>query len=434
MLVFAASVTERLKYILDEVLLHRLGVSYSITDKPVYFSASQSPKINYNTTLLEGCVNIPAQNLLFDEQIIPQKLQVETHITWKKVFYQNSYISIPDFKSNTAVLPFDLLAASFYLLSRYEEYLGTKTDEHNRFKAENSIAFQYDFLDYPLVDFWVQTLGKQIQKCYPNIRLNPSNFKQVNTIDIDFAYKYKGLSLAAKWRKTIGSILRNKPDYKAFNPPQKDPYDTYDFLLETPNAKGIETLFFFLLADYGKHDLNLSPKSAELKNLIQNLQQKNTIGIHPSYKGSLIGKLYQKEHAYFKLHSGQDARLSRHHFLKIKIPQSYIKMQKMGITHDYSMAYSKHLGFRASTAKPFKFYDLAQEKTLEVWVHSPCLMDVTLKNALKLSVEQSKIMIKQYKEICQSLGGEFISIWHNSNFDPTENWENWDEVYLSLFE
>jgi hypothetical protein len=43
-------------------------------------------------------------------------------------------------------------------------------------------------------------------------------------------------------------------------------------------------------------------------------------------------------------------------------------------------------------------------------------------------------MIKQYKEICQSLGGEFISIWHNSNFDPTENWENWDEVYLSLFE
>jgi hypothetical protein len=61
-------------------------------------------------------------------------------------------------------------------------------------------------------------------------------------------------------------------------------------------------------------------------------------------------------------------------------------------------------------------------------------MDVTLKQALKLNPDQAKQKIKLLKEITKQTGGQFISIWHNSNFDSAENWENWSEVYVSLFE
>jgi hypothetical protein len=434
MLVFAAQETERLKYILDEILLHRYGLHYTITDNPDYFMASQTPKINYGTSIIEGCVNIPAVSLLFDERIVAQKIAIKEHPNWIKIGYELNYPNIPDFRVTTVYLPFDLLAASFYLLSRYEEYLDHASDEHKRFKPENSLAFQHHFLQIPLVDFWVQTLAKNILKCYPNIGLNQPKFKQINTIDIDFAYKYKGLSTAAKWRKFLGSLLRRKADYLVFHPPHPDPYDTYDFMLQAANKKQIETLFFWLLADYGGHDKNIPPTSIALKDLVQTIAKTNPCGIHPSYKGALITKLYQQEHQHFKDITGTEAKLSRHHFLKIKMPESYLKMEKMGITHDYSMAYSKQIGFRASTAQPFKCYDLDQEKTLNVWIHSPCVMDVTLKNGLNLNTDEAILKIKELKKVAQQVGGEFISIWHNSSFDEAANWQNWDKVYESLFE
>lgn len=434
MLVFAAQATERLKYILDEILLHRYGIAFTITENPDYFIASKTPKINYGPSLIEDCVNIPASSLLFDERIVAQKIVVKDNLNWGKIFYELSYQNIPDFRSTTVYLPFDILAASFYLLSRYEEYIGLTTDEHKRFKPENSLAFQHHFLQTPLVDFWVQTLAKNIQKCYPNLGLNQTQFKQINTIDIDFAYKYKGLSWQAKWRKFLGSLLRKKPDFYVFNPPHSDPYDTYEFLVQPANEKQIETLFFWLLADYGKHDKNIPPTSIALKSLAQSIAKTNPCGIHPSYKGALITKLYQQEHQHFKEITGKAAKLSRHHFLKIKMPDSYVKMEKMGITHDYTMAYSKEIGFRASTAQPFKCYDLEREKTLQVWIHSPCVMDVTLKMGLNLSIDEAILKIKELKKITQQVGGEFISIWHNSSFDEAENWQNWDKVYISLFE
>lgn len=434
MLVFAAQSTPRLKYILDEILVHRYGLSYTITDNPDYFETSKTPKINYSKQLIQGCVNIPSVDLLFQETIVKQKLEVIENNNWKKIFFAVQYPEIPDFTVDTSFLPFDLLAASFYLLSRYEEYLPSKLDEHNRFKAENSLAFQQNFLDIPLVDYWVQSFQNSLYKCYPELRLNQSKFTQINTIDIDFAYKYKGLSNTAKIRKFVGSALKGKFSLLPFNPPEKDPYDAYEFLTQTPDKKGIKTIYFFLFADYGNHDKNIPPQSTAIKNLVQTLAKKYECGIHPSYKGALITKFYAREHKYFEDYTGQIATISRHHFLKIKMPESYVKMQKMSVEHDYSMAYSKQIGFRASTSQPFKCYHLIEEKTINVWIHSPCIMDVTLKYALNLPIDKAKSYIKRYKDTVKEVKGEFISIWHNSNLSEEENWSEWKEVYLSLFE
>jgi hypothetical protein len=434
MLVFAPQITERLKYVLDEILLHRFGLSYSITDKPDYFNASQTPKINYSQELIQGCVNIPMVDLLFQETIAKQAIEVKENTYWRKIFFSKTYSEIPDFKIDTSYLPFDLLAASFYLLSRYEEYLPTKLDEHNRFKAENSLAFQHNFLSIPLIDYWLQSFKKSIHTCYPELKLNQGKFTQINSIDIDFAYKYKGLSPLSKLRKFIGSAMKGKLNLLPFYPPEKDPYDQYLFLAEAADEKEIETIFFFLLANYGNHDKNIAPQRVEIKQLVQILHNKYTCGIHPSYKGSLVNKLYQKEHQFFKEYTGADARLSRQHFLKIKMPDTYVKMLKMGIEHDYTMAYSKQIGFRASTSKPFKCYHLLEEKTLDVWIHAPCLMDVTLKYALNLTIDEAKQTIKRLKETVREVDGEFISIWHNSNLSEEENWNEWRAVYLSLFE
>ncbi|MDZ4668144.1 MAG: polysaccharide deacetylase family protein [bacterium] len=433
MLVFAAHTSERLKYILDHLLIERLGIAYKVTNNPEYFRQSHARKINYSHHIIEGCFNIPAKNLLFEETIIEQKIEVVEHKNWIKYFYKLPYQDIPDFKIQTTYLPFDMLAASFYLLSRYEEYLIESRDEHNRFKPENSLAFKEGFLQIPLIDHWVIYMGKLLKNHYPDLVIKENRFRQKNTIDIDIAYKYKGLGLIQKLRKFSGSLWRGKVDFHALNSPQIDPYDTYDFLHSTA-SEDAETMYFLLLADYGGYDKNIPPKSKEMRHLVNTLSRQFTTGLHPSYKSALRSETHEKEHQIFEELVGKKVEISRHHFLKIKLPESYRVLEKMGVKDDYSLAYSTQVGFRASSAFPFLFYDLPNEKTLAIRLHSPCVMDVTLKNSLQLDIGSACKKILELKEKVKAVEGEFISIWHNSNFDETQGWGNWKQVYRSLFE
>ena len=69
-------------------------------------------------------------------------------------------------------LPFDLFAASFYLLSRYEEYLPHLKDDLGRFIAQQSLAHQHKFLEQPLVDQWVAKFANLLQQDFPELRFS----------------------------------------------------------------------------------------------------------------------------------------------------------------------------------------------------------------------------------------------------------------------
>ena len=70
---------------------------------------------------------------------------------------------------NNSTFPFDIFGASFFMLSRYEEYLPHIKDEYGRFEAKESLAFKYGFLEIPIVDKWVQILKIEILKKYPSV-------------------------------------------------------------------------------------------------------------------------------------------------------------------------------------------------------------------------------------------------------------------------
>ncbi len=52
----------------------------------------------------------------------------------------------------------------FYFVSRYEEYLPSEKDEHLRFKAENSLAYQYGCLQIPFLNLAIQQFGEKIKR------------------------------------------------------------------------------------------------------------------------------------------------------------------------------------------------------------------------------------------------------------------------------
>ena len=113
----------------------------------------------------------------------------------QKVFFQDKFTD----------LPFDLFAASFYLISRYEEYLPFNADQHGRFEANQSLAFKNGFLYDPIVDQWVCTLADMLHQKFHDFKPCEREFKFIPTIDIDnaYAYLYKGTV------RTIGAAMRD---------------------------------------------------------------------------------------------------------------------------------------------------------------------------------------------------------------------------------
>jgi len=436
MLVFCPQESARLVYTLKELLGRRLGLHFQITDNASYFLKSSAAKLNYSEQFFPNCINIPSHDLLFENNIKKQKISVSSHAIWQYVFFEGE-IEVPvTVNQKYTVLPFDIFAASFYLLARYEELLEVnKIDEFGRFEAKNSLAFQHGFLNIPLIDYWLLELKLLLKSYHPELQFKTNEFQLINTIDVDFAYKFKGLSLYAKLKKSAGFIWRGqyKQINNVWNVPEKDPYDTYDELIDMSKHGADETIFFMLMANGSKYDQNISLKSPELKSLIQKLSADFKLGIHPSFQSHQFPKQLQIELDLLAVFSHQETQLSRQHFLKFKWPLTHQKLADHGILHDYSMAYPDTIGFRASTAFPFAAFDLKNNIELPIIVHSPCVMDVSLKNHLQLIPEKAIEVVKNLKKSVQQVEGEMISIWHNSSFDPLEGWAAWKPVYQSIF-
>lgn len=235
-------------------------------------------------------------------------------------------------------------------------------------------------------------------------------------------------------KKFGGSIVRGRPDVEALIKPEQDPYNTYRFLAAKASSKNISSIFFFLLAAYGGYDTNLSPQNLEVQQLYRTISESASCGLHPSYKSAIDKNALKNEVQLFEEILQEKPQKTRSHFLKIRIPETYRNLEKIGLLEDYTLCYAETTGFRASTCFPFNAFDLIENKKLLVTLHSPCVMDVCLKNYLQLNTAEAIEKIAALKQVVKQVNGQFISIWHNSSFDPKEGWQGWDKVYESLFE
>ena len=104
-----------------------------------------------------------------------------------------------------SVLPFDIFAASFFLLSRYEEYLPHVRDVHERFTAAQSIAMKHGFLEKPVVDVWAFQLLTKLKEKFPDYAYETRSYSHITTIDVDNAYAYKYKSLM----RTFGGFIKD---------------------------------------------------------------------------------------------------------------------------------------------------------------------------------------------------------------------------------
>lgn len=394
------------------------------TDKVAFANDHATTKICYHKEkLIPNCLHVVPHGLLAETGIRQVDIAVEQHAQWEMIF----------FKQAIGDTPFDVFAAVFFLLSRYEEYGNTKHDEHGRYAHEMSVAYQNGFLEIPLIDKWRMQLFRLL-----NIALNKQVFTNQITIDIDHAYRYRGLK-ATRWLlKWMKSLLQFRlVDVKeqlavAFGNTQ-DPYDTFAEIKLLCDSHHAQPIFFILMDGKTQFDKQIKIQSVVFEDLVRNISTWGKIGIHPSYETMQDKKAMASEKQELELILSKKVSHSRQHYLRYALPQTMKGLIGCDIVHDYGLGYSKHVGFRASTSFPINWYNLLEEQTTSLILHSTIVMDTTLRYAMKLTPKEAKQKISYLFQQVKQTNGTFISIWHNSNLSHAEGWQEWKSVFEHLF-
>lgn len=385
-----------------------LGCEFLCTDDIDEVYSSDLPKINYSDLEISDCINIKPHSVLFDHGIRDYHLQVKAHPIFDKILFSNSMGEIP----------FDLFGASFWLLSRYEEYLPHKSDLQNRFGYKSSLAYQYEFLHYPLVNLWLEKLRKLLEEHFPKLDFLKRKYNFISTIDIDsvYKYKYKGFVRTMAGFFSDKNFAERKQRIRIILGREKDPFDCYDFLIEAHKEIETTVIYFFLLGDYGPNDKNHSSTDLRFQSLIKQLADYSMVGIHPSYGSNNNLKQLKKEIIRLGNITHKLISKSRQHFSMLKFPQTYQNLLQAGIFADYSMGYTNCNGFRASYCYPYKWYNLDIESVSSLTIHPYCMSEVTtLSESRRLNTSKPDLARQLITEV-KKYGGQCISICHNDTF------------------
>lgn len=414
-IVYSPIASARLDYIVKLLFRSRAIV----TNEIAVFESCPGKKINYSNEFLSGVdAHIIPHSLLFEKEIQEQQISVKT---WEgiPVFFETA----------GGTMPFDIFAASFYLITRYEEWLPSEKDYLGRYDYQQSIAYQYGFLNQPLVNSWMEKWTSQNHLPYtkPAFRFRPS-------YDIDIAYSYTHHSIS----RNIGGYFKDllNANFSGITERvqvlagiRKDPYDVYDWLDELHNQYFLDPIYFFLVAS--KRDAihkNISPANKGMKELIQRVAQKYKVGLHPSVQKSSV----LNEKTIIEELSAKSVTQSRQHYIQLRFPDTYQALLQAGVKEDYSMGYPIISGFRASYTGSFNWFHLLNNEETSLTVFPFCYMDATQIFHERNTPETASSKMEYYYEQFKQYGGSFIPIFHNQFLSEQNNFAEWRRIYADF--
>jgi len=424
LVVFTEHINNRISYIFEFLLGDILHVPFALTSSLEEFEASKSPKLNYSAQKIGASLRLKPHPILFENDIRFQDLT--------PIDYENEHFFFRT--SKNSFLPFDPFAASFYLITRYEEYLEREFEKHRRYPSKHSILSRNKLLHKPVINQWALSLASKIQEQFPDFKYRKPTFDFLTTIDIDNAWAYKNKSI---WR-TMGACLKSilsgnikglRERLQVIANKQPDPYETYGLVFEKYRDLPDKIRFFILAGKPGKYDRNVSPKNENFRKLIKRLSETFPVGINPSYGSVKKKKRLSKEILTLEGIIKQKVDSSRQHFLRLVLPTTYRRLIQAGILHDYTMGYAEQIGFRSGTATPFLFFDLKKDKKTKLRVFPFQTMDVTMKDYLGWNAEEAFVQIEKTMLEIKKYGGTFISLWHNESLSNQGPWKGWKHVF-----
>lgn len=337
---------------------------------------------------------------------------------------------------NFILLSADLIASTFFLITRYEECIcRTVRDEHGRFIGKKSIPYMHGFLDTPIVEDYGRILRKLLRRLSLPVKEPSIGFKHIYmTHDIDVPWSvpnsylgygkqilrdlvYIGIKSNKRWYvrdilSTFGLI--------------KDPVDTFDWIIKHENSlkkiygNNFDSVYFLMTCIKGKHDNGYVINRNKLQSLLNRLKISGSkFGLHISYRGGENPRYISCEQSKYIEIMNERACMSRNHYLMSREPEDMEFLIKAGIKEDFSMCYADGAGYRLGTCRAVQWINPVSMKVRPIVLHPLLATEGKLYPKEYMGMNDKQIIdffSKQFRKI-YSENGEVIILFHNTSFD-----------------
>nr|AIA17820.1 Unknown Function [uncultured bacterium] len=163
--------------------------------------------------------------------------------------------------------------------------------------------------------------------------------------------------------------------------------------------------------------------------MVKQHAHKYVIGLHPSWHSGDEPEYFQKEKDVLEGIADHKITMSRQHYIRFTLPDSFRRLIHNGIEDDYSMGYGSINGFRASISTAFYWYDLENEAQTTLLLHPFCFMDANAFFEQHLSIEAAFDELMHYYKVVKQSSGTLISIWHNQFLGTDRMFNGWRDLY-----
>ncbi len=377
--------------------------------------------------------------------------------------------------SGPIVFPFDLVAATFLLLSRWEEWNRDlpKDRRGNVLETARFPARQW-FMERPVLDEWALVVRAWIEALAPGWKAKPPTPRIIPTHDIDHLqiYNYwhrllKYVTLALVRHRSVPYALRVfKDSLRSFVSPTTDP--AYRLIRELAyHDESIESpgVFFFMAADRGAHDNGYRIDEAESLSIMAELIARgHLVGWHPGYTAAEDRAIFMTEAERFTRARAVACRLShasdkteteasvttsfrtpanpgdlcpttrpqlcheavemsavddeaphsvRMHFLRWR-RHTVDWLEDLGVREDHTWGLNELLGFSAGTCHPFPIWSPIRRRQTNVIEVPLIVQDGPLVRSTSGNAKTMTPIAEDFRSRCCAVGGFYTFLIHNN--------------------
>jgi hypothetical protein len=358
LLIYVPLLSPRIKYIFNFIFTDVLKTQIGFSSNLAEFKQSELPKISYADHPVGSELFFKNSELLLSHAIIQPTIKTT-------VFGD----TIVPFAVTESALPFDVFAASFYFVSRYEEYL-PQQNEQAFFTAENSLQNKLKLLQIPVIDAWALILKNLLLKHFPNLLFFKREFafKPIICMQPDLHKAGRLIHFADMALKKFKARFINNQII------DHTEQGIRQFVQDAQAPYGAKALFF----------------SSDCKNVDEECDG------------------------------------------EIELPDSYLKSIRLGANNDYRMGYATTPGFRAGTCTPFFWYDLQLEKSTHLLIHPVAFNDGGFKLDKHFHIPIKVQYLKNLFDTVKLLEGSFYMVWHQDNLSDGERGKTGRKFYKEM--
>jgi len=421
------------KYIIDVLFSEFFGIDCEIEtyDDKNYIIKFQDKEIEIKDAFFDNFreelsylkkENIPEKVIFSENQFIP-----EANIP---IIYGNSDIEVAE---NKIFCGIDIFASSFFMLTRWEEYVISEKDKHGRIPDELQLSVRNNFHERPVVNEYLEMLRNMFRFLGIEIE-NKHQYKAKITHDVDFFARYDKFSKLIK--AAGGDIFKRKNFKKSVNTfktyfqikkgKTNDPYDTFDYLINLSEKAGLKSRFYFIPAMIGEEDAQYNITDEQAVKTMAKIQSKgHIVGIHGAYRSYNNEDLFNKELKRFP--EGIKITEGRQHYLRFDNPETWQIQENAGLKFDGTMSFINHVGFRAGTCYNYSLFNILTRKKLEL---KECPL-IFMEQAARKKYPDKELFFSKFailRNRVKKYEGNFVILWHNNNFNIDE-WEDYKEIY-----